>query len=189
MRFQKGDTLVCVVSGGNSLTVGKEYKAHTNQRGNGVVVVNDVGGVGDYKAHRFVLAAEAVLPFDKAPQGTRVYCLSRGEGEITGTGDSERYPVRVCFDSGATNIYTASGRHIDTDITPQLYYSKPEIKAAKRPVFISKLVGTQVLVSYADNKNVFKTGKVTAESEHSVTVDGNPMLRSLYVFHVIGDQV
>lgn len=185
--FKKDQFVILVDSSAlSSIRAGKKYKVAEDQKGDGewLAIYNDAGEKGEYRARRFKAAKTL---FTDVPVGTAVFCILYGEGVIyTTTRDSDAYKVGVKFSRGNTNTYTADGKNNVEDAVPILYYAKPEINAPEAPVFVSKMIGKEVLVTYQSNGSYFKVGKVTGETETSFIIDGNPLLKTIYYFNEIG---
>ena len=188
----KKDQLVTLVEASSlsSVSVGKTYKVAEDQVGDGrwLEIINDAGETEGCGAYRF--EAAAAVPFTEAPIGTTVFCMMHGEGVIyTTTLDAGAYKVGVKFTNGITSSYTREGKNQAYNPVPMLYYARPEIKAPEAPVFVSKLIGKEVLVTYKYNGSYFKVGKVTGETLHSFVIDGIPLAKDNYYFNEIGDKL
>lgn len=71
--------------------------------------------------------------FENAKVGDKVYSLTCGYGIIERINTNNAFPIKVIYDTVSYETFDLNGKYADHEITPRLYWDKPEIIAPEAP--------------------------------------------------------
>lgn len=138
---------------------------------------------------------EKAIPWEV---GQVVWDVVEGKGVVTRVGcDIALFPVKVEFDDGDYDYYTAEGKSEETDKIRRLYFSEPKIIAETMPPkkpFVPKLKeGDKVLIK--DKQGLFGEGTVRVVHKECddrvyISKDGNYFMKhDIASLQVLGEEI
>jgi len=108
--------------------------------------------------------------FEKAQVGDKVYSLKYGEGKIIRVKPrEENYPIIINFNREASDFaYAINGKYVKNDLTPDLYWSKPEIIEPEAPKRLVEKIVNRYCNVYKNNSGNHYLGQMHETKQEAI---------------------